>query len=121
MMIRQYYRNVVLATFLALASAIPHAQKEISRPSFIGSIVDKTERAPIAGAHVWIHEERGRASYVAVSDDRGHFEYTLLEGYYDVMVSSPGFAPFCKKVWIKPGVPATLNVVLDVSDDTLQD
>jgi len=117
---KRYSGHVILAFLIAIAASVSIAQTEIAQPNFKGSIVDKAERAPIARAHVWIHEDNGRDTYGAIPDQKGHFEYNLPEGYYDVLVSSPGFAPFCKKVWIRPGVPITLNVVMDVDRDTLQ-
>jgi Carboxypeptidase regulatory-like domain len=88
--------------------------------TFSGVIVDKAGRIPISDAHVWIHEQSGESEFAAQPNRAGQFSIQLADGYYDVMVGAPAFAPFCKKIWVRSGSPVTLNITLKPDEETLQ-
>jgi dipeptidyl aminopeptidase/acylaminoacyl peptidase len=50
----------------------------------------------------------GKASFTLQPDRAGRFSIYLPEGYYDVLFSASGFAPFCKKIWIRYEKPVKL-------------
>jgi hypothetical protein len=87
---------------------------------FSGVVVDKAEGVPISYAHVWIHEQSGKSVFTTQPDRTGNFSVPLPDGYYDVLVGAPGFAPFCKKIWIKSGSPIKLKVSLGPDEDNAQ-
>jgi Carboxypeptidase regulatory-like domain len=93
---------------------------ELISTTLSGVVVDKGEGLPISYAHLWIHEQSGKASFVVQPDRTGHFTIQLPEGYFDVLVGAPGFAPYCKKIWIKPEGPIKLNVSLGPDVDNSQ-
>lgn len=109
---------MVVSILLCMNEAI--AKNDTPVPNFTGVILDKAEGAPIARAHIWVHEDAGKESFAAVPDHVGHFLIHLPDGYYDVLFSASGFAPFCKKVWVQKGKVITLEVHLEPDMDTSQ-
>jgi len=93
-----------------LVSSAPYFQAQ-TVGNFRGVVVDKTG-APIARAHVWIHEQSAKASFAAKVDQAGAFVISLPDGDYDVMFSAPGFAPFCRTVWVESDKKIKLEVHL---------
>lgn len=53
----------------------------------------------------------------ARTDAAGIAKRSVPQGFYDVFVASTGFAPYCQKLRLRDGIPATINVVL--KSDTL--
>jgi len=94
-----------------IASNVAFAQDNSKTGSFEGVVVDAMG-VPIPRTIVWIHEETGKASFSARADQDGHFAIQLPEGYYHVLFSSPGFAAFCKAIWVRPGKQIELKVKL---------
>jgi hypothetical protein len=83
-------------------------------------VITYIDGLPIHRAHVWIHEDKGRGNFSAIPDGAGHFSLHLPDGYYDVLFSAPGFAPFCKKIWVHDGKVITLEVHLGPEVDNAQ-
>ena len=110
---------LLLAACLVSFSKVTYAQNPTT-PNFSGSVAD-IMKVPIAEAFIWIHEESGRTSYTVRTNSKGVFDTHLPEGYYDVLISSPGFAPFCKAVWVQPGKPIKIAVNLKPDKENLQD
>jgi hypothetical protein len=110
---------IVSAVLCLIASEAP-VKDRAQRTTFGGVVVDKAEGVPIPYAHVWIHEYTDKAGFIAQPDRAGRFSIQVPEGYYDVMVGAPGFAPFCKCIWVQPGRPITLKVVLKPDEENLQ-
>jgi hypothetical protein len=112
---------IVLVTIPLWLSANKASGKDEPAPAnFSGVVVDISE-VPIPYAHVWIHEYTNKVSFTIQPDKSGHFTINLPEGYYDVLVGAPGFAPFCKSIWIGPDVPIKLKVRLGPDSENLQD
>jgi hypothetical protein len=99
----------------AFDAVIQAASREVgpATVTLSGIVVDLAEGVPIPYAHIWIHEQTGKVSFATQPDSTGQFTIQLPEGYYDVLVGAPGFAPFCKKIWIKSGSPIKLKVSLE--------
>jgi hypothetical protein len=109
-----------IVTALLLFSNQTFAQNGPLLPTFVGTVIDKAEGAAIPRAHIWIHEDSGKASFSVQPDRSGNFSIHLPNGYYDVLFSASGFAPFCKKIWVRSGKPITLQVDLGPDIDTSQ-
>jgi hypothetical protein len=106
---------------ICLLAFVAAAQSENpSSQTFTGVITDKGEGVPISKAHVWIHEDNGGRVFSAIPDGTGHFSLHLPDGYYDVLFSASGFAPFCKKIWVHDGKVVTVEVRLGPDLDTSQ-
>jgi hypothetical protein len=111
---------LVLASIcLGLLPRNAACQNNQTPPNFIGTIADLTG-APIAGAHIWIYEEHGDPSFTVQSDRSGFFAIQLPNGYYDVMIGSADFVPFCKLISVQPGKPIKLKVRLRVDPDRIE-
>ncbi len=105
--------SVLLLLLMALlASRVALAQENSGKGTLDGVVVDSMG-APVPTTIVWIHEQAGKASFSARPDRVGRFSIQLPEGYYHVLVSSAGFAPFCKSIWIRPGKQINLKVRLE--------
>jgi len=88
--------------------------------NFTGVVVDKAEGVAITRAHIWIHEDTGKRNFASLPDRQGHFAVQLPDGYYDVLFSASGFAPVCKKIWIRTGHPIKLNAHMEPDLGTSQ-
>ena len=97
------------------------AADESTTAGFSGVVVDVGEGAPVSNVHIWIHNQSGNGIYETLTDRSGHFAIQLPDGYYDVLVGAPGFAPFCKRVWIRPGRPSKLKVRLGPDLEKMED
>jgi hypothetical protein len=104
----------LLATGPWVFSSQAPSQDRATSPTFLGTVLDKTDASGIPRAHIWIHEDSGRASFSLQPGRSGNFSINLPDGYYDVLFSASGYAPFCKKIWIRSGklvkVQATLGI-----------
>jgi hypothetical protein len=106
---------------VSFAGTISNSGAQPAAAIIAGSVVDKGEGVPIAYAYIWIHEQSGNA-FLAVQPDRfGKFRAQISEGYYDIMIAAPGFAPICKSVRVKHEKPVVLNVRLGPDEENLQD
>jgi hypothetical protein len=95
-------------------------QNNLTPPNFSGTIADVTG-APIARAHIWVYEEHGDPSFTVQSDRSGFLAIQLPNGYYDVMIGSADFVPFCKLISVQPGKPIKLKVSLRVDPERITD
>jgi hypothetical protein len=109
---------IVASLGLCLDRTIANAQPKTATVS--GRVVDKAERAPIRSAHLWIHEQNGKTLFTAQTDPAGKFSIQILPGYYDLLVGSPGFAPFCRIIWAQPGKPIVLDIRLGPDMENMQ-
>jgi hypothetical protein len=53
-------------------------------------------------------------------NESARFSSSLSGRYYDIFVTAPGFAPFCRKLWIRNGVPISLDVKLKYDYENAQ-
>jgi hypothetical protein len=112
-------RIVVLACTLlcSILAGIPCVAQ--TAPTVInGKVLDKVG-IPIPAARVWIHEQTGNGYYSTRPDGLGRFSVQLPEGYYDIMVGAPGFAPFCKRVRVRSGTQLLPDIKLGADEDNL--
>jgi hypothetical protein len=109
---------VMAIVSICLFSSHLLAKDGAGSPNFIAVVLDDTENLPIRRAHIWIHEDTGKASFTAQPDSSGQFAAQLPNGYYDVLFSGPGYAPFCKKIWVEPGKITKLKIHLAVDINT---
>jgi hypothetical protein len=79
--------------------------------NFAGTVVDDAG-APFSRVHIWIHQDNGLSSLATYTDSSGRFSTWIPDGYYDILFSSSGFSPFCKKIWIRDGKTVSLNIQL---------
>jgi hypothetical protein len=108
----------LIAVVFFVCSIRAVAKNDSHEPSLTGVVVDKAEQAPIARVHIWIHEDTGKESFTALTDQSGHFAIRLPPGYYDVLFSSTGFSPYCKKIWVHSDKLIKLDVRMEPDDDT---
>lgn len=111
---------VALIALFILLSTLGGSQ-QASRVShvLVGTISDQMN-VPIAKAHVWVHRVDGEASFSASTDSEGRFSLNLPDGYYDVMFSAAGFAPFCKVFWTETDGGKKLKIRLRPDEEHLQ-
>lgn len=116
-------RMLIISTasmVLCLPISNSFSQEQSHAATFSGVVLDRAESAPIAYAHVWIHEQSGKSSLTARLDKAGQFSIQLSAGYYDVLFAAPGFAPSCKKIWIRPDSPVKVKVNLGPDKENSQ-
>jgi hypothetical protein len=106
---------------LLVFPSVTPAQQATGIQNSSGRVADKAENVAIPKAIIWIHEQSGGPSYTVRPDRAGSFVIQLPDGYYDVMIGSSGFAPFCKSIWVHAGRPIHLDVRLGPDYENLQD
>ena len=89
--------------------------------NFSGTVVDTAEGVPIRDTHVWIHEWSNGPAFEAEPGPIGKFATKLPDGYYEVMVASPGFQPVSKSIWIDHGNSIRWRVTLCADTENMQD
>jgi len=105
-----------LFVFCAMSAIISPAQEPESKPNLFGMIVDPLG-APIGYANIWIHESHDQNSYSIRVGQSGSFAAHLPDGTYDVMIASPGLAPFSKYIWVHDGKVFNLKVRLKIDPE----
>lgn len=81
-----------------------------------GTIRD-SEGAVIAKAFILIHSDQtsdSKSDILLRTNSLGEYSTALPPGFYDVFVSSGGFSPMCRKVWIREGKTAVYDTALIV-------
>ena len=96
---------VLWVTFVCTANA-QSAQSKIS-----GTIVD-VAHAPIPRSQAFLHKRSDLVVLPLSVNDKGHFETTLPDGYYDLFVSSAGFRPYAKSIKVVAGRSTLIVVTL---------
>jgi hypothetical protein len=86
-----------------------------------GSISFRGNGLPLTNAKVWVHEQSSTEIVSVPVSGSARFTSSLAEGYYDLFVTSPGFVPFCRKLWIRNGTPITLDIKLEYDFENAQD
>jgi hypothetical protein len=102
----------------AMAVANGQAQEAESKPNLFGMVVDPLGE-PIGYANIWIHESHDQKSYAIRVEKSGSFATRLPDGTYDLMIASPGLAPFSKYIWVHDGKVFNLRVRLKIDPDNL--
>ncbi len=111
-----------LVPLIALLIFTPLVRSQHQSPTthiLAGTITDQMN-VPIANAHVWVHKANGEASFSTTTDSQGRFSLDLQDGYYDVMFSASGFAPFCKVFWTESDSGKKLKIRLRPAEEHLQ-
>ena len=105
--------------FLALLFTGVLAFSQVNVTSVSGTITDQTGAA-VPGATIQVVNSGTNEKYTVVSGDKGEYAVpSLPAGSYHVTVSKPGFkTQTAGKVDLIVGVPATLNVKLEVGAAT---
>jgi carboxypeptidase family protein len=122
------WRRVWLAFFafglLALAGSMVAAQNERAKVLLQGVVIDSAGNL-LTGAQLVVHwdpsgSKSGLTTNVGIPEDRflktdthGAFYAEIPPGFYDILVTAPGFSPDCRKIRIKPDQNATLNSKLE--------
>jgi Carboxypeptidase regulatory-like domain len=109
--------SLLLPLLLGLHQAIA---ADDPAPNFTGTVADQT-KAPVPKAHIWIHEWSGGPSFEAKPDAKGTFATMLPNGYYEVMVGSPGFQPVSKSIRIDSGKSIKWQISLCADTENMQD
>jgi hypothetical protein len=120
-------RRVIQLSLLAFVlSVIATAQSNYANLS--GTVFDPQQKA-VAGCTVQLTSETTGASRQTVTNDLGQFQITgVLPGDFNLLVQSSGFATINQKIRLEVGQSmtvelslklATLNTVVDVSEDSV--
>jgi len=67
-------------------------------------------------AHGFVVKENAEKSFVLKKSRAGRYETSLPEGIYDVFVSEGTSEPRCRRIRIRPGLPATWTLKLEVDE-----
>jgi len=112
------FRFLMLLVIMAASSFLALGQG-VTTTSLSGAVVDPTGSV-MAGAEIIVKEETTGAEYRAVSAGNGTFSVpALTAGVYSVTVSASGFKQaVIKGVKIDAGIPASVNVTLEVGATT---
>jgi len=112
------FRFLMLLVIMAVSSFLALGQG-VTTTSLSGAVVDPTGSV-MAGAEIIVKEETTGAEYRAVSAGNGTFSVpALTAGVYSVTVSARGFKQaVIKGVKIDAGIPASVNVTLEVGATT---
>jgi len=86
--------------------------------NFVGSVIDPAG-AIIGKAHVWIHEDHGNAEFTTTTDKLGTFLIDLPDSCYDVMIGSPGFQPFSKRICVHRDKPLQVKIELKIDRENM--
>ena len=102
-----------VVTILVLLSTIVSA----SDTGMLKGVVKDQEGAIVPNSYVLVHRSGpGEAEDVRVKAERdGSFPIGLAPGFYDIFVTTTGFAPTCKKVEVKSGQTSVYNPRIGMS------
>ena len=111
--------RLLAALVIMSASSLIAFSQGITTTSLSGAVVDPTGSV-VAGAEIIVKDETTGAEYRAVSAGNGTFSVpALTAGLYSVTVSARGFKQaVIKAVKIDAGIPASVNVTLEVGATT---
>jgi carboxypeptidase family protein len=125
-----YWSGIVLFALvafglLAISTAMPAAQNAPAKILLQGMVTDSTGKL-LTDAQLVVHwdpsgSKRGLTTNVGIPEDRflktdthGTFYAEIPPGFYDILVTAPGFSPECRKIRLKAAQSATLNSKLQL-------
>ena len=109
-LLRQSLR--LISTVLVLLS--PCISQTQEQSGIRGTIVDKSERAPIGNGFVLVHS-RQTGDRDVLTDRTGIYDIELPPGIYDIFISAAGFSPACKKLRVNAHKMTKFDVALEVN------
>ena len=116
---------LVAVGLLAISAAMLAAQNAPAKVLLQGMVTDSTGKL-LTDAQLVVHwdpsgSKRGLTTNVGIPEDRflktdthGAFYAEIPPGFYDILVTAPGFSPECRKIRLKAGQNATLNSKLQL-------
>ena len=120
-------RRVIQLSLLAFVLSVT-ATAQSNYANLSGTVFDPQQKA-VAGCTVQLTSETTGASRQTVTNDLGQFQITgVLPGDFNLLVQSSGFATINQKIRLEVGQSmtvelslklATLNTVVDVSEDSV--
>jgi Carboxypeptidase regulatory-like domain len=125
-----YWSDIVLFALvafglLAISTAMLAAQNAPAKVLLQGMVTDSTGKL-LTDAQLVVHwdpsgTKRGLTTNVGIPEDRflktdthGAFYAEIPPGFYDVLVTAPGFSPECRKIRLKATQSATFNSKLQL-------
>jgi len=105
---------------LALAGSMVAAQNAPGKVLLQGVITDSAGNV-LTDAQLVVHwdpsgSKSGLTTNVGIPEDRflksdthGAFYAEIPPGFYDILVTAPGFSPDCRKIRLQPGQNVTFN------------
>ena len=85
-----------------------------------GTVTDVGEGAQISEAYVTVHSETTSKDVGQKVSSQGRFNVSLRPGYYDVLISAPGFTPACRRVVIKSVTATDFSPKLGADTEHMQ-
>lgn len=96
------------------------ARATAQHPSGLRGVVTYAfDHRPVRNVYVLVHRNGSEDAHTRI-DEKGEFTLPLDPGVYDVLVSSEGFDPACRKVEVKPDGMMIYNVSLKATDVGVQ-
>lgn len=108
----------LLVAMLTIMLTIASHGADPAKGRLTGKIVDSVEHVRInRNTFILVHEHGSETDGVRVRvDEQGSFSIELLPGFYDLFISSRGFAPACGQVAIEAGKTIVYNAELRMSE-----
>jgi hypothetical protein len=90
--------------------------KRIIENALSGTVVAANNGSPLKEARVWVFDEYSDTQFVLHPDKSGHYNLSLPEGYYFVLIGAGGYNPASKSFWVFPGKTARFSVRLTIDE-----